>query len=240
MSVDDPNMRWDGTAGWRWDGQQWWCWTGEDWTRSAPVAAPQPQQPYGAVGHPGHGQPAAYQQAGHQQPVYQQPAYQQGPSQGPVYGQGGYPQAAYGPGGILLDKRDHSTMAVIAWILTVVTLGYFLPWAVAATRGKSNAGAVGWINFLLGWSLVGWVVALVMACTSHQAVSPGANVFVMNHIGYGSQPYGPGSGFPTSAAPPGAGPVPGQPSWQPTRQLPSANSWTQDQTEAPTDRRPQP
>lgn len=43
-----------------------------------------------------------------------------------------------------------------------------LPWAVAATRGKSNATAVALINLLLGWTLIGWIVALVMACGAHQ------------------------------------------------------------------------
>jgi hypothetical protein len=44
-----------------------------------------------------------------------------------------------------------------------------LPWAVAATRGKSNALAIGLLNFLLGWTFIGWLAALVMACGSHQS-----------------------------------------------------------------------
>lgn len=71
---------------------------------------------------------------------------------------------------IINDKSGKPVQATTAWIIAVVTLGYMLPWAVAATRGKSNAGAIGWINLLLGWSVVGWIVALVMACSSHQAV----------------------------------------------------------------------
>ena len=57
----------------------------------------------------------------------------------------------------------------VAGALAIVTLGYMLPWAIAATRGKSNAGAIGWINLLLGWTGIGWIVALVMACTAHQS-----------------------------------------------------------------------
>lgn len=71
---------------------------------------------------------------------------------------------------IISDKSGKPVQATTAWIIAICTLGYMLPWAIAATRGKSNAGAVGWINLLLGWTLVGWIVALVMACTSHQAV----------------------------------------------------------------------
>lgn len=79
---------------------------------------------------------------------------------------------------IITDKSSKGGQAVIAWILTILSVGYMLPWAIAATRGKSNAGAIGWINLLLGWTAVGWIIALVMACSSHQVVGvipPGAN-----------------------------------------------------------------
>jgi len=69
---------------------------------------------------------------------------------------------------IMTDARTNGAEVAIAWILTVLTLGYMLPWAIAATRGKSNSWAVGLVNFLLGWTVVGWIVALVMACTAHQ------------------------------------------------------------------------
>lgn len=66
------------------------------------------------------------------------------------------------------DSTGKPVQAIIAWVLAVLTVGYLLPWAVAATRGKTNAGAIGWINLLLGWTLIGWIVALVMACGAHQ------------------------------------------------------------------------
>jgi uncharacterized membrane protein YhdT len=66
------------------------------------------------------------------------------------------------------DQRNNTAHTVIAWIVAVGTLGYMLPWAIAATRGKSNAGAIGLVNFFTGWMFgVGWVVALVMACGAH-------------------------------------------------------------------------
>lgn len=43
---------------------------------------------------------------------------------------------------------------------------YFLPWIVAANRRLPNVGSVAVINILLGWSVIGWVVALAMACGS--------------------------------------------------------------------------
>ena len=69
---------------------------------------------------------------------------------------------------VMTDARTNGAEVAIAWIVTVLSLGYMLPWAIAATRGKSNSWTVGLVNFLLGWTLIGWVVALVMACTAHQ------------------------------------------------------------------------
>lgn len=69
---------------------------------------------------------------------------------------------------ILSDQRRSGGLVVLAWIVAACTLGYMLPWAVAETRGKSNSGAIALVNLLLGWTFVGWIVALVMACTSHQ------------------------------------------------------------------------
>jgi hypothetical protein len=41
---------------------------------------------------------------------------------------------------------------------------YFLPTIVALFRQITNQGSVVVINFFLGWTLIGWVVALAMAC----------------------------------------------------------------------------
>ncbi len=148
-----------------------------------------------------------YPEPNHQQ-EFQGRAYprqgqpQQGyPAQGPRsywHGPGGYPpnqhpqQVAYGPPPSY-DRGYQSTVMIarpapngaliaVAWIVAILTLSYMLPWAVAATRGKPNQGAVGLLNFFLGWSFIGWVVALVMACTSQ----PQPIVMVQqNHYGNG-------------------------------------------------------
>ena len=40
---------------------------------------------------------------------------------------------------------------------------YFLPAIIAFARGKRDAGAILVLNFLLGWTAIGWVIALVWA-----------------------------------------------------------------------------
>lgn len=50
---------------------------------------------------------------------------------------------------------------------------YFLPWLVALGRHKRNTVAIFLLNLLLGWTLIGWVIALVWAATD-DAPSPAA------------------------------------------------------------------
>ncbi|MER7756949.1 superinfection immunity protein [Kitasatospora sp. NPDC097643] len=47
-----------------------------------------------------------------------------------------------------------------------VLLLYFLPTVVAMARAVPNRGSVVVINIFLGWTLLGWVVALAMAARS--------------------------------------------------------------------------
>lgn len=75
---------------------------------------------------------------------------------------------------------------VIAWVLAVLSGFYMLPWAIAATRGRSNHGMIALLNFLLGWTFIGWVVALVMACQSH-AVVGSAGRPSLRHLPAGTQ-----------------------------------------------------
>jgi Na+/H+-dicarboxylate symporter len=50
-------------------------------------------------------------------------------------------------------------------ILIVSIIVYFLPALIANHRKKRNVGAITALNFFLGWTFVGWVVALVWAYT---------------------------------------------------------------------------
>lgn len=43
---------------------------------------------------------------------------------------------------------------------------YFLPAIIAGGRHHHNSTAIFVLNMLLGWTLLGWVIALVWACTA--------------------------------------------------------------------------
>ncbi len=52
-----------------------------------------------------------------------------------------------------------------AAVLGILALAlYFLPTVVAVARKVTNQGSVAVINIFLGWTMIGWVVALAMAC----------------------------------------------------------------------------
>ena len=43
---------------------------------------------------------------------------------------------------------------------------YLLPTVIAVIRKKENAGAIAIVNLLLGWTFIGWVVALVWSVST--------------------------------------------------------------------------
>lgn len=58
---------------------------------------------------------------------------------------------------------------VVAVVVAILTAGYMLPWAIAAVRDVPH-WAVFWVNLLLGWTIIGWVVALVMSLRRQRLV----------------------------------------------------------------------
>jgi Superinfection immunity protein len=54
---------------------------------------------------------------------------------------------------------------LVVLLLIFVAATYFLPAIVAAMRRHHNSVAIFVLNLLLGWTLIGWVGALVWACT---------------------------------------------------------------------------
>ena len=52
-------------------------------------------------------------------------------------------------------------------ILLIGLFLYLIPSIVANQRNHNNEGAICILNLLLGWTLVGWVLSLVWACTDN-------------------------------------------------------------------------
>lgn len=51
--------------------------------------------------------------------------------------------------------------------LLIATFIYFLPWLVALGRNHNNALAIFMLNLLLGATVLGWIWALIWACTNN-------------------------------------------------------------------------
>jgi hypothetical protein len=55
------------------------------------------------------------------------------------------------------------TNKVLALILALVSGFYLLPAAIAIWKGKPDTMKITVVNFLLGWTVIGWIIALVWA-----------------------------------------------------------------------------
>lgn len=60
-----------------------------------------------------------------------------------------------------LGSREAANSAI------VVGAAYFLPYLLAMLRGHLSAGAIFMTVLLLGWTGIGWIVALIWACTGN-------------------------------------------------------------------------
>jgi hypothetical protein len=85
-------------------------------------------------------------------------------------------------------SADSASVAVGAsaigafFLLFVMGFFYFLPSIVAGSRHHHNGGAVFVINFFLGWTLIGWAVALAWAFTT-PALAQQATVYIQKPDG---------------------------------------------------------
>ena len=66
-------------------------------------------------------------------------------------------------------NRSWTVTKVVAVVVAILTVGYMLPWAIAAVRDVPHWSTF-WVNLLLGWTLVGWVIALVMSLRAQRVV----------------------------------------------------------------------
>jgi cell shape-determining protein MreD len=69
-------------------------------------------------------------------------------------------------------NRSWTTTKVVSVIVAILTAGYMLPWAIACVRDVPH-WSVFWINLLLGFTIVGWIVALVLALRRQRYVVTG-------------------------------------------------------------------
>ena len=51
---------------------------------------------------------------------------------------------------------------------------YFLPTIVASSKNKQNTGAIFALNLLLGWTVIGWILAFIWALTQDANPQPSA------------------------------------------------------------------
>lgn len=52
----------------------------------------------------------------------------------------------------------------ISFLIVLSAVGcYFIPTIVGLVRKVTNLGSVAVVNFFLGWTVVGWIVALAMS-----------------------------------------------------------------------------
>jgi hypothetical protein len=68
--------------------------------------------------------------------------------------------------------RSWTVTKIVAIVVAILTAGYMLPWAIAAVRDVRH-WSVFWINLLLGWTIVGWIWALVMSLRTQRLVVTG-------------------------------------------------------------------
>lgn len=53
-------------------------------------------------------------------------------------------------------------------ILVLFALLHFLPTLIALARGHHNGFAIFLTNLLLGWTVIGWVIALIWSVTASE------------------------------------------------------------------------
>jgi hypothetical protein len=59
---------------------------------------------------------------------------------------------------------------LFAALITIFSLFYFLPFAIAFYKNRVNTGAIFALNLFLGWTLIGWVISLVWALKAEHII----------------------------------------------------------------------
>jgi hypothetical protein len=64
------------------------------------------------------------------------------------------------------DSAQGAAGAIVLFVLIgIAILIYFLPTIVASNRSHPSTGGITALNVFLGWTALGWIIALVWACS---------------------------------------------------------------------------
>ncbi|KAA6459598.1 superinfection immunity protein [Acidobacteria bacterium AB60] len=77
-----------------------------------------------------------------------------------------------------MTDGEAALIFVLAFIIGLCL--YFLPAIIAKGRGHHNTLGIFVLNWLLGWSFLGWVAALVWACTDPRRDSSEVNILIQS------------------------------------------------------------
>jgi len=64
-------------------------------------------------------------------------------------------------------------------LLIIAVMFYLIPTMVASSNKKRNIGAITVLNIFLGWTFLGWIGALIWACTKEPDKQ-----YKREHLGY--------------------------------------------------------
>ena len=56
-------------------------------------------------------------------------------------------------------------ISILMWMIIIL---YFLPTVIASLRHHQQTAAIAVLNIFLGWTLLGWIAALVWSATAVQ------------------------------------------------------------------------
>lgn len=90
------------------------------------------------------------------------------------------------------------SLIVVTSLICVALALYLIPCLIGCARRAPDIGAIAAINILLGWSLVGWAIALAMAFRS---VAPGPPQAPTAGAGWAQHYYGLPASRPGSPPP---------------------------------------
>ena len=65
--------------------------------------------------------------------------------------------------------KSWTVTKIVALIVAIASGLYTPPWAITAFRDVKHWG-VFWVNLLAGWTIIGWIIALVMALRSQDYI----------------------------------------------------------------------